>query len=788
MDEDSPLRGPVLPLDGRVKELLSRMTLEEKTAQLGCAWVGMTDLDAPAARGVGQVFRAAATEESDAAGIARRLNHLQREAIEGSRLGIPLLFVEEALCGLQVKGATVFPSPLNLACAFDAELAERVGSVIGRHMRAVGVRRALAPVCDVARDPRWGRVEETYGEDPYLVGMMATGYVRGLQAAGSSESRNMATLKHFVGYSASEGGRNAQPAHLGERELHEVYGVPFEMAIRLGEARGVMVTLSLVDSVAVQGSREYLTDLLRTTYGFQGSVITDADGIKHLAGRFRIAETQVEAAALGVNAGTDSELPPSTYLEPLRQAVAAGKVTEAQIDELVGRLLTEKLRMGLFEEPYVDEAQAELEALPDRDLARTAAERSIVLLRNEKVSECPALPLGAHIRRIAVVGPNADTPRALLCDYAYPVIQTAVENHRQWSADASFGVTVDTNRPAAATVPIPTILGAIRGRAGPGRQVVYAKGCGIADPETGDIAEAVAAAAASDVVVAVVGDHSGFFAAATCGEGIDGACLALPGVQRQLIEAVADTGTPLVVVLAGGRPFALPWLVHLAPAVVQAWFAGEEGAEAIAGILFGEVNPSGRLAVSLPRHPGALPAHYAVDTSRADYFDEAVGALYPFGHGLTYTTFAYSELAFDTAEIPTDGMVEVSCTVTNTGELAGAEVVQLYLHDPFARTSRPVRELKGFQRVELQPGASARLTFEVSADRVALYDPCEGWVTEPGRIDVMIGASSRDIRLEGSFAVVGEALRCGTDRALATPVRVQPLDPDLVSSARRHDG
>lgn len=769
MDEATPFRDPSLPVGTRVTDLLTRMTLEEKSAQLVCAWVGLTDLEAWPARGIGQIFRATAEEGTDAKSLAHRVNELQREAVEQSRLGIPILFDEEGLCGLQVKYATVFPSSLNLAASFDTEVAEQVGGVIGRHMSSVGVRRAYSPVADVARDPRWGRVEETYGEDPYLAGMMTCGYVRGLQ----DDGRNMATLKHFVGYSASEGGRNAHPAQLGERELREVYGLPFEMAIQLAGARGVMVGHNQVDSVPAQASRELLTGLLRDEYGFEGSVISDGQSILHLVATHRVAESEVDAAVLGVRSGTDSELPPHAYLGPLLEAVATGKVNEAEIDELVGRVLAEKFRMGLFENPYVDEATAELETDADRELARTAAERSIVLLRNEIVGSRPVLPLDPSIRRIALVGPNADNVRAFLCDYAYPVIQAAVENHRHETVNPSAGLTVDTFRPAVETVPIPTVLEAIRSQAGADREVVHARGCAIADPDTSGIAEAVAAASEADVVIAVVGDRSGFFGAATSGEGIDGARLELPGVQRQLVEALAATGTPLVVVLTGGRPLALEWLLDVAPAVVESWLAGEEGAAAIAGVLFGSVNPSGRLPVSLPRHPGALPVHYQVDTRRSGYFDEVFGALYPFGHGLSYTSFEYSELVIDTDVIEPSGMVRVSCTVTNTGDRAGAEVVQLYLHDPVARTSRPIRELKGFERVELAAGQSTRVTFEVSADRVALFDPQEGWVVEPGRVDVMIGASSADIRLTGSFTIKGEPRRCRSGRALTTPVLIE---------------
>lgn len=791
--DDAPYRVPSLSVEERVTDLLARMTLEEKSAQLACPFA----LDHPEgvpldADGLGAVAWPVAAAEAPPRQAVAAANALQRRLVEETRLGIPALFNEEALCGLKVKNATVFPDAIGQAATWDPALIEEMGRVIAAHARLVGARQLLSPLCDVAVDPRWGRVEETYGEDPYLVGSMATAFVRGVQGRDGG-SGVIATLKHFIGYGASEGGRNTHPVHVGSRELRETHGVPFEMAIREGGARGVMCAYNQVDRVPAQASPALLTDLLRGEYGFDGLLISDLGSVSQLVTRHCVAADKEEAAALALRAGLDIEMPRDVLAEPLLAAVRAGAVSEAEVDRAVANVLRWKFALGLFEQPYADEAAVgdSLDSEGDRALARRVAEGSIVLLRNEPVDGRPVLPLPAGLRSVAVIGPNADRPFGLLGNYSYPVLHSAVKHFSQAIMDAAqrdgaaaddidvldmserIRTPADDFKPVVDSVPVVTVLEGIRDRVGPDVEVRYAQGCPVQVADPSGLQAAVDAAAASDVAVVVVGDQAGILAAATVGEAIDSVDLALPGLQRTLVERVAATGTPTVVVLTHGRPFVLDWLRDLVPAVVTAWFPGEEGGHAVARVLFGDVNPSGRLPVSMPGDAGSVPAPYnRANAPGNTYYDGELAPVWPFGHGLAYTTFEYRDLRLD-VEVPTDGVVSLSCEVVNTGDRAGAEVVQLYARDLVARSARPRIELKGFARVPLEPGEGALVRFRLPADRFALYDPAEGWVVEPGRVQLVVGASSEDIRLRGEVVLTGDVGRPGSGRALVTEVEVE---------------
>ncbi|MHB8509391.1 MAG: glycoside hydrolase family 3 N-terminal domain-containing protein [Candidatus Dormibacteria bacterium] len=774
-------RDPGIGIEDRVADLLARMTLDEKVQQLVCLWpANIPSLTLPplseAAGSITHMLRAAGVSPREG---AQMLNAHQRRFVEDTRLGIPALFSEEAVCGLQIDGATIFPDAIGLGSTWDPELLAQVGVVVGRQLRAVGLRQVLGPLCDVAQDPRWGRIEETYGEDPYLTGSLASAYVRAIQGRDVT-----VTLKHFIGYGASEGGRNLENAQMGPRQLREVHGLPFEMCIRDGGAHAVMASYNQIDGVPVQSSRQLLTEMLRTEYGFDGIVVSDLGGVEHLHGRHRVSAGPAESATLALRAGLDQDLPGQTFATGLYEAVDSGAAAVTEIDHAVARVLRLKFRLGLFENPYAAPNVLEqiLDTAEDRLLARRAAIRSIVLLQNRPdTSGRPLLPLRADLKEIAVIGPNSDRRGALMGNYAYPVIasavrmmETAMDPGAEVPADGASDlqrVSADHAPQVEGLVTLISVLQGIRSHAPAQTRVTWSRGCPIQDPDTSQIEEAAALARAADVAIVVVGDQSGIYNGATVGEGVDSASCELPGVQRQLVEAVASTGTPVILIMLNGRPFVLDWMVSAIPAIVEAWFPGEEGGNAVADVLFGIEDAAGRSCVGFPRAVGVAPAPYHLTASPGSYYDTTLEPIFPFGHGLSYTSFGYSDLVIDPPEGDTSGSFNVGCTVRNTGARPGEEVVQLYIHDIVARTSRSM-ELKGFQRLTLAPGEARRVTFQLAADRMALYDPTEGWVVEPGTILVMLASSAANIRLRGRFELSGATRRIPAGRVLVTPVSV----------------
>jgi beta-glucosidase len=648
-------------------------------------------------------------------------------------------------------------------------------------MLAVGARHTLAPVLDVARDPRWGRVEETYGEDPVLAGTMGTAYVRAIQ---TNDLRNgiVATGKHFLGYAMSEGGLNHAPAQLGPRELREVYAEPFSAAIRDGGLASIMNSYSSVDGLPVAGTRAILTDLLRGELGFDGVVVADYDSVRLLVAHHRTAADKAEAAVQALTAGLDIELPSiDCYGDPLRAAIDAGRVDPETIDLAVRRVLTSKMRLGLFEEPYVDAGQAMrvFQTPAQRTLARAAAASSVVLLTNDGV-----LPIGPDVTRIAVVGPGASDARLLQGDYHYPA-------HLEIVYEGGFGVpdagpsapTDDTEylpqaggafAPGPHYTPHVTPLAGIRAAVADGVQVVHERGCDVSEPDDAGIAAAVEAAATADIAVVVVAGRSGLRPRSTVGEARDATDLDLTGLQGQLVQAVAATGTPTVVVVMSGRVHTLGGVVDAANAVLQVFPPGEEGGNGIADILFGTVNPAGRLPVSLPRSVGQIPvyARHRAGGGKSmfygDYTDEEATPLFPFGHGLSYTSFAYGEL--DVRAGTVDDPIVLSLPVTNEGDRAGDEVVQLYVRDDVASVARPNRQLIGFARVPLAPGETKTVTFTVHPTRLAFYDPQMRFVVEPGAFTFAVGASSRDIRRKATARLDGEVVEHRQREVVATTV------------------
>ncbi|MEU0225546.1 glycoside hydrolase family 3 N-terminal domain-containing protein [Streptomyces sp. NPDC006284] len=754
-------KNPAHPVTARVSALIDAMTLEEKIAQLYGVWVGASDeggdvaphqhdmeeavdLDALLPRGLGQLTRPFGTAPVDPALGALSLLRTQTRIAASNRFGIPAVAHEECLAGFAAWGATAYPVPLSWGATFDPDLVHRMATAIGRDMRSVGVHQGLAPVLDVVRDARWGRVEETIGEDPYLVGTIGTAYVRGLEEAGI-----VATLKHFVGYSASRAGRNLAPVSMGPRERADVLLPPFEMAVREGGARSVMHAYTDTDGVPAAADEELLTGLLRETWGFEGTVVADYFGIAFLRTLHGIAADWAGAAGAALRAGVDIELPTvKTFGAPLVEAVTAGRIPEKLIDRALRRVLTQKAALGLLDPGWdpvppalagadLDDLDAlrgriDLDGPANRELARTVAEEAVVLLSNDGT-----LPLDRP-RRVALVGPNADEATAVLGCYSFP-------QH------------IGVHHPATPVgIELPTLRDTLAAEF-PDTEFTLVRGTGVDDGDVFGIPEAVRAARDADVVVAVLGDRAGLFGRGTSGEGCDVESLALPGAQQQLLDVLLDTGTPVVTILLAGRPYALGRAVAESAAIVQSFFPGVEGTAALAGVLSGRTSPSGRLPVGVPRGAGAQPATYLgarlAQAGEVSNIDPTPA--FGFGHGLTYTTFAWSDLVTYTGEAATDGEFSLAFTVRNTGRRHGTEVVQLYLHDPVASVVQPVQRLVGYTRVPLAPGEARRLRVTVPADLASFTGRDGRRVVEPGGLELRLAASSTDPRLTATVTLTG---------------------------------
>jgi len=762
----TPWNDPSLPTAERVHALIAAMTLDEKIAQLYGIWVGAStdgggvaphqhdmdehiDLDALLPKGLGQLTRPFGSAPVDAALGALSLQRTQEKIVAGSRFGIPAIAHEECLAGFAAWGATAYPVPLSWGATFNPRIVEEMATRIGADMRSVGVHQGLAPVLDVVRDARWGRVEETIGEDPYLVATVASAYVRGLESAGI-----VATLKHFVGYSASKAGRNLAPVSVGRRELNDVLLPPFEMALREGGARSVMHAYTDIDGVPSAADEDLLTGLLRDTWGFEGTVVADYFGIAFLRTLHGVAGSWADAAAAALRAGVDVELPTvKTFGDPLRDAVLSGEVDELLIDRALGRVLFQKVDLGLLDPgwsavprvldnadtstPSTLRGSVDLDSEPNRALARTIAEQSVVLLTNNGI-----LPLGAEVTgltgSIAVIGPNANDPMAVLGCYSFPA-------H------------VGSQHPELPLgLELPTLLDSLTAEFASSR-LTYSRGTTVDGFDTDGIAAAVDAATQAEVAVVVLGDRAGLFGRGTSGEGCDADSLQLPGAQQQLLDAVLATGTPVIVVLLAGRPYALGRAVTDAAAIVQAFFPGEEGTPAIAGVLSGRINPSGRLPVSVPAHAGSQPSTYlaaplagATEVSNVD-----PTAAFAFGHGIGYSSFEWSDLVGGGTSMAVDGTTTLSFRLHNTSDRDGVEVVQVYLHDPVASVVRPVQRLVGYLRVELAAAQSTTVTVSVPADVTSFTSRAGHRIVEPGAIELRLGASSSDIRLTHTVTLTG---------------------------------
>jgi beta-xylosidase len=792
-------KDPQLSIAERVSDLLGRMNLAEKIAQMYSHWLilspdgnhrirtdsfaqGATtdDLKEKLKVGVGQITRPLGTHPVHPKEGVRALNALQKFLVEETRLGIPAMSHEECLVGLMVKGATLFPAALNYGSTWNPELIENVAQEIRREAKQVGCHQGLAPVLDVSRDVRWGRTEETMGEDPYLVGVLATRYVKGLQG----ENRELlATLKHYAGHSFSEGARNHAPVHLGFKELNDVFLLPFEMAVKQAHAGSVMPAYHDIDNEPCHASRFLLTEVLRDQWGFDGLVVADYAGIHLLHAHHAVAKDKAEAAAQAFNAGLDIELPGFECAEHLQQAIERSEITEEKINEIVARVLTEKFRLGLFENPYTDENQVSLPSDRARKLALEVALQSVVLLENQGI-----LPLNIAARpKVAVIGPTADDQLAMFSGYSFPV-HLIVANMQE-------------ERIRYAKTP----LQALSERFGP-ENVGYAKGCDILTErnpqapvfpgdvdsdkaahldrtspisrDTSQIQGAVECARKSQFAIVFVGDLAGLFQTGTVGEGSDTDSLQLPGVQEELLRQVIATGTPTIIVMTSGRPYSLNGLEEKAAAVLMAFQPGQEGAEAIADLLTGKANPSGRLVVSIPKNAGAVPYYYnhklkSGGTPIAYHF----GSKYSFGYGLSYTRFEYSRLTIQPYQVDiNDGTLTLSLNLQNSGARDGCEVVQVYVRDLYASLVRPVKELKAFKRVTLQPKQIALVRFSIPVDILNFTNLDHQRIVEPGEFEIMVGASSNDIKLKGRIEVVGRRRVLGKVWRMESQAEVQLLD------------
>lgn len=750
------------PIEDRISDLLGRMTVEEKVGQLCCplGWEMYTKTpkgvvpsevykEKMSKAPIGSfwaVLRADPwTQKTLETGLnpelsAEALNALQKYAIEETRLGIPVLFAEECPHGHMAIGTTVFPTSLAQASTWNEELMFKMGEAIALEARLQGANIGYGPVLDIAREPRWSRMEETFGEDPVLTSVLGVSFMKGMQGKSQNDGKHLySTLKHFAAYGIPEGGHNGSRANIGMRQLFSDYLPPFKKAVEAGVGT-IMTSYNSIDGVPCTSNKYLLTDVLRNQWGFNGFVYSDLLSIEGIAGA-RVAKDTKEAAAMALKAGLDMDLGGNAFGKNLKQALEEGTITMGDIDRAVGNVLRLKFRMGLFEDPYVspDLAKKIVRSKEHKNLAREVAREGIILLKNEGI-----LPLNKNIKNIAVIGPNADMMYNQLGDY------TAPQDRKE----------------------ITTVLDGIRNAVSPSTKITYVKGCAIRDVTASNIPAAIDAAKTADAVVLVVGGSSArdfktkyiSTGAATvseddnkvlpdmdCGEGFDRSTLHLLGDQEALLEAMAATGKPLIVIYIQGRPLNMNLASEKAQALLTAWYPGEQGGAAIADVLFGDYNPAGRLPVSVPRSEGQLPVFYSQGQQRS-YVEGEGTPLYAFGYGLSYTQFDYSGLELQKGN-GTDALQTVSCTVTNTGKYDGDEVVQLYICDKVASVSQAPILLKAFQRINLKKGESRKVTFTLTQDDLSLYNMEMKQVVEPGEFKVMVGASSNDIRLKGEFTL-----------------------------------
>jgi beta-glucosidase len=751
MDEVPVYKNPILPIEQRINDLISRMTLEEKVGQMNIptcysselGW-GLKGNAAPYLWDMTKEVRDKQLEgcRKWAEGThntvigpgggfftllnqlvyegpkreAEVMNELQKIAVEKTRLGIPLFQIEEGTHGLMCPGGTIFPEGLALGASWNNALVRKIYTIAAKEGKAIGVHGLCTLVIEPNRDPRMGRNEQGYSEDTYMCSQIAAEIVQAIQGFDiSAPDKLVSFLCHYPGQSQPVSGLERGSMEISERTLREVFLPPFATGIKKYGALGVMATFPAIDGVAVHSSEKILTRILREELGFKGIVVSEGTGLGTIVTE-RHAATQKEAGILAIKAGVDVGISiEDAYMEGLIENVHDGKISINEVDQAVSRLLRLKFQMGLFEHPYVDPGYAEktVNSEEHREIALQAAREGIVLLKNEN----KILPLKKDIKTIAVIGPNADAAIAQLGDY-FP---HNIPQH------------------------VITVLEGIRNKVSPKTKIRYVKGCDIIKNEINELEKAKMAAKNADIAIVVIGEDG----QVTDGEGADVASLDLTGLQEELLKTVYATGTPTVAVLINGRPLSIRWTS------VEAWMCGEQGGNAIADVLFGDYNPSGRLPITVPRHSGQYPFYYnsSATKGRANYVDMPATPLYEFGFGLSYTTFDYSNLRILPKEINNEGTVEITLDVENTGIVKGDEVVQLYINDVISSTSKPVKELKGYEKISLEPREKKTVTLKLLPEDLSLFDRDMNFVVEPGTFEVMVGSSSRDIKLRGEFQV-----------------------------------
>lgn len=818
-----PYQDPARSVTERTEDLLKRMTLEEKLAQLQSVWHQRRQMENAKLQfipekaaslmphGIGHIARP--SEYKTPQQTAEFNNAAQRWLREHTRLGIPALMHEEALHGYVAFDATSFPQAMALASSWSADDVQAMYSVAAREMRATGAHWALAPVLDIARDPRWGRIEETMGEDPYLVATLGIAAIRGLQGEPAPEhgwdqrfanDKVVATLKHLTGHGQPQAGVNTAPAHIAPRELAEVFLTPFEAAVKLAHAASIMPSYNEVDGLPSHVNLPLLRDIVRKQWGFQGAVVSDYFAIQELRSRHQLYANDAEAAKAALLAGVDMETPdPKTY-PLLAEQVKSGALDIAVIDDAVRVVLRLKFRLGLFEQQEVVVAAADqaLGSRESRQLAQSIAEKSIVLLKNDAT-----LPLDASkIRHLAVIGPHAD--ETLLGGYSSIPRQTVnvlqglqqklkgkakvsfargariTENSFLQTKSAATADSTDTSSTNALEAAAAKTIQQRSQHAGTYSMLRWNHDDTVAaDPlENARLrAEAVALAKTADAVVLVLGENEGLAREAWADKHLGDRTTLELSTDQQLLAAqvqAAAGNKPVVLVLSNGRPLTLGSLANQMPAIVEAWYLGQETGTALANILFGDVNPSGKLPLTFPRSAGHIPSFYNHKASSSrGYLHDDISPLYPFGHGLSYTEFSYSDLTISTPQVQAGGAAQIKFQLTNSGKRAGTEVVQLYVQDPVASLTRPVQQLVGFARVSLEPGQSAQVKFALPVNQLAFLDSQMRWVVEPGEIRVMIGSSSADLRLRGVFNIAGAVTDVSAARALQSRVTVSYDSP-----------
>lgn len=804
MCNDIPLyKDSTQPIAIRVDDLISRMSVNEKAAQL-CSDLPMNfvedgkvkydEVRAKYSDGLGRITQYNTLGLISANSIAKLSNQIQKYFVEETKHGIPVILQGENLCGYPGSGGTLFPSMINLGSAFRPDLTEKMAEVISEETKAIGIRQALSPVIDVTRDPRWGRTYETFGEDPYVVTQMGIRYVKGMQ--GNKVEGVVATAKHFLGYAETQGGVNMTATRLCDRELYEVFGTPFEAAIKEADLGSVMASYSDIDGLPVAANKKIATDLLRGTMGFEGALVSDGAAIMKIFEYHKIGKTYDEAGFLAFRSGCDTEMPIGNAYRHLPDYIEKGLLSVDRLDEAVRRILKTKFEYGLFENPYIDESKVNDSMSNDAkwDLVQEVTDESLILIKNDE----NFLPLKKGLR-MAVIGPHAGSLREPISGYTYPAYVEMIlaandkENKKELSFNgmADEAAKIEKGKGEKRKTPFTTSVFDEKDRMllkdmdqiyrGQYKQktlaeclegygeVSYAQGCRVIDDSYEGFKDAVEIAEASDVVILTLGGNCGWFDT-TGGEGKDRSSLDLPGVQQELLEAVVATGKPVVLVLYGPGIFATEWALKNVSSIIQAWLPGARGAESIGKALFGEINPSGKLPVSIPRSAGHIPAVYNHRSGSGfgsdkgnlimgcGYVDSPDTPLLYFGHGLSYTDFLLESFNVSSEELVTDGSIDISIDISNVGNTTGKEVIQLYYRYKDAWVTRPVMQLTGFRKVELRPSEKRRVVFHLDSRLLGFYNEDMEFVVEPGALDIMIGTSSDNIQFRKEITMTGNKI------------------------------